>query len=387
MLNVKNPLALFVFMWLFVLYIYSKQYSLLLTPLTFETIGYVIMTCLSFVLSFYCMQIIFLEKKFVKNNVFEESASILPKLRRIFKIWVFFTLLEITYFRGLPLLSVLLGGEGKYTELGIPSLHGFLNAMVITLSNYCFYYYIKNKDKKFLYFFILCVLWPILLVTRQMLLSMVVQATVIYIMCNSIRISSILKVIFSGFLIVCLFGLVGDLRSGGDSFLNLAQPSSDYPTWLPSGVLWVYIYMVSPLNNVNFNIHIYPDFNFSPSVLISNFFPSFIRTKIFAPSDQFNFQLVNEYLNVSTMFPSYLEAFGRIGSLIFYFLLGLLISFVYFKFKSKNSNVKWLFILAVIFHNLIFSVFVDFFFNLVFLFQFVLHFYIAKPIKFSSNEN
>lgn len=387
MLNIKNPIALFVVMWLFVLYIYSKQYSLLFTPLTFETIAYVVMACLSFVLSFYCMQILFLEKKFVKNNIFEESSSVFPKLKRIFKIWIFFTLLEIAYFRGLPLLTVLLGGEGRYTEWGIPSLHGFLNAIVITLSNYCFYYYIKDKDKRFLYLFILCIFWPILLVTRQMLMSMVVQATVIYIMCNSIRISSILKVVFSGFLVVCLFGLVGDLRSGADSFLNLAQPSSDYPTWLPSGVLWVYIYMASPLNNVNFNLHKYPDFNFDPSPLISPLFPSFIREKIFTLSNNLNFQLVNDNLNVSTMFPSYLTAFGYYGSLIFYFILGLLICFVYFKFRSKNVNVKWLFILTVIFHNLIFSVFVDFFFNLVFLFQFVLHFYIAKPIKLFSNEN
>lgn len=387
MFNIKNPLALFVFMWLFVLYIYSKQYSLILTTLNFQTITYIIVVCMTFFLSFYCIQIIFYEKKFVVRNTFTESGSILMKLKQVFKIWLFFTLLEILYFRGLPLLTVFIGGGERYTEWGIPSLHGFLNAMVITLSNYFFYFYIKNKDKKFLYFFILCVLWPILLVTRQMLMSMVLQAAVIYILCNSVRLLSLLKVVFFAFLVVCLFGVVGDLRSGADLFLTLAQPSSEYATWLPSGVLWVYIYMVSPLNNVNFNIHLYPDFNFSPSVLISNFFPSFIRSKIFSPSNEFKFQLVNENLNVSTMFPSYLEAFGVIGSLFFFFILGLIITYVYFKFKSKYSNVQWLFFLVIIFHNLIFSVFVDFFFNLVFLFQFVLHFYIAKPLKRILNES
>ena len=87
------------------------------------------------------------------------------------------------------------------------------------------------------------------------------------------------------------------------------------------------------------------------------------------------------------MFPSYLTAFGYYGSLIFYFILGLLICFIYFKFRSKNANVKWLFILVVIFHNLIFSVFVDFFFNLVFIFQFVLHFYISNTLKLSNDKN
>lgn len=384
MLNIKNPIALFVIMWLFVLYIYSKQYSLLLTTLNFQTVQYVILTCLCFIVSFYFVQLLFIKKNLRVDNVFIESIHTSVKLKKIFKIWLFFTIIEIIYFRGLPLIAILgLGGDGgRYTEWGIPSLHGFLNAMVITLSNYFFYFFLKNKDKKFLYLFLLCVMWPILLITRQMLLTMIVQATVIYILSNSIKTSSILKVLIIGFLVVCLFGLVGDLRSGdGDSFINLVQPSSDYPTWLPSGVLWVYIYMVSPLNNVNYNIHIYPDFNFDLSILISNFFPSFIRNKIFSGSTEFNFQLVNENLNVSTMFPSYLEAFGYIGSLFFYFILGILISFIYFKFRAKNANVKWLFVLVIIFHNLIFSVFVDFFFNLVFIFQFVLHFYISKTLK------
>ena len=389
MLKIKNPIALFVAMWLFVLYIYSKRYSLVLTPLTDQTFIYVLEVCLFFTASYYCIRLLFLEKKFRKDNVFQENVFISARLKKILKIWLFFTLVEIAYFRGLPLLSIMgLGGNsGAYTEWGIPSLHGFLNAMIITLSNYFFYFYLKNKEKKYLFIYILCVLWPILLITRQMLMSMVVQAAFIYILSNNIKTTSVLKVILAGLGVVYLFGLVGDLRSGGNSFIELVQPSPDYPSWLPSGVLWVYVYMVSPLNNVNFNLYKYPDFNFDPTPLISPLFPSFIREKIFTSSNNFNFQLVNDNLNVSTMFPSYLTAFGYYGSLIFYFILGLLICFIYFKFRSKNANVKWLFILVVIFHNLIFSVFVDFFFNLVFIFQFVLHFYISNTLKLSNDKN
>lgn len=389
MIKINNPIIFFSFIWLVVLYLYSKHYSLLLIPLKLETSIYVILSCISFLMSFFTIRLFFMQKKFTSSTKFIEGVNIKNNLKKIFKIWIIFTIIEIIYFKGLPLLSLLgIGGIGTYTEWGIPSLHGFLNAIIITLSNYFFYYYISKKNKKYFYWYLLCLLWPIILVTRQMLLTMVVQATFIYILCNKIKIKSVLKVFFSGFVIVILFGLVGDLRSGdADSFIQLVQPSSDYPNWLPSGFLWVYIYMVSPLNNVNFNIIKYPDFNFNLSPLISSFFPSIIREKIFPPTNQFNFQLVNDNLNVSTMFPTYLDSFGYFGSLFFYFFLGLIISFFYLKFKSEKPNIRWLFFIVIILHNFMFSVFVDFFFNLVFLFQFFLHFLISKSYKRSYDKN
>ncbi|WP_298766053.1 O-antigen polymerase [uncultured Polaribacter sp.] len=383
MLKIKNPIVFFFVLWLFVLYLYSKQYSLLLTDLNNLTIIYILLTGLSLLISYCFVRMLFTHKFFEKKKVYDVNFGVTNfRLKKIFKIWLFFTLIEVIYFKGLPLLSLIGIGSGRYTEWGIPSLHGFLNAMVITFSNYLFYFYLKKKDKKYLYGFLVCILWPILLMTRQMFMSMIIMATIIYILTNKIKLAAMLKVVFCLCLVIYVFGWAGDLRSGSSiAFINLVQPSSDYPTWLPSGFLWVYVYMVSPLNNLNFNIDIFPNLHFDPSPLISSFFPSFLRKEIFPSSNQFNFQLVNENLNVSSMFPKYLDSFGYFGSLLFYFFLGLFISFVYFKFKSKNTSIKWLFILVIIFHNIILSVFVDFFFNLVFLFQMFLHLYIAKSPK------
>ena len=382
-MSIKNPIFLFVSFWLFVLFIYSKHYSLLLTVLNLKTVAYIVSICLSFIFSYFMIRLLLLDKKFVKVNSYSENPNTFSKLKVVFKIWLFFTIIEVLYFRGLPLLAILGlgGGIGRYTEWGIPSLHGFLNAMIITLSNYFFFYFLKNKRKKDLYLFLLCILWPIMLITRQMFLTMIVQATIIYILTNTIKISSIIKVVLAVCLVVVIFGIIGDLRSDADLFIQLVQPSHDYPTWLPSGVLWVYVYMVSPLNNVNYNIYNYSDFEFNLSPLISNFFPSFIRSKIFSSSGDSKFQLVNENLNVSTMFPNYLDAFGYYGSVFFFFFLGLIVSYIYIKYKSRKSNIVWLFILVIIIHNFIFSVFVDFFFNLVFLFQMVLHFIISNKTK------
>lgn len=388
MFKIKNPVFFFFILWLFVLYLYSLNYSHVLIALKKETIIYVILSCLSFFMSFITIRLLFLNKKILLNKYYSSNISINDNLFIIFRIWLFFSLIEIFYFKGLPLLGLFgFGGRESYTEWGIPSLHGFLNAIVITLSNYLFYYYITTKNKKYLILFSLCLLWSVLLVTRQMFLSMVLHSMFIYILCMNIKIKSFLKVFSLGLLVIILFGIVGDLRSGdSESFLNLAQPTSDFPLWLPSGFLWVYVYIVSPLNNLNFNIINYPNFNFNLSPIVSSFFPSFIREKIFPPSNEFNFQLVNEYLNVSTMFPKYLSSFGYFGSLIFYYLFGLVISYFYLKFRTDKLNLKWMFCLIIIFHNIMFSVFVDFFFNLVFIFQFFLHYSISRPLNFDHDK-
>ena len=241
--------------------------------------------------------------------------------------------------------------------------------------------------KKYIKYFLLCLLWPLMLITRQLFMSMAVQGILVYFFFNKLKTKNLLLFGVLALSIILLFGIVGDLRSGNsDFFIAIAQPSSNYPTFLPSGFLWVYIYITSPLNNVNFNIHDYPLFNFNPSPLLSSILPSFIRDKISFWGQSSNFKLVDDLLNVSSMFPNYLSAFGYFGSIFFYFIIGLIFNFIYYKTKRKKVNIKWVFILVVILHNILFSLFVDFFSSLVFIFQIVLHYIIGTKFNIKNDK-
>jgi oligosaccharide repeat unit polymerase len=245
----------------------------------------------------------------------------------------------------------------------------------------------QTKEKKYIKYFLLCLLWPLMLITRQLFMSMAVQGILVYFFFNKLKTKNLLLFGVLALSIILLFGIVGDLRSGNsDFFIAVAQPSSNYPTFLPSGFLWVYIYITSPLNNVNFNIHDYPLFNFNPSPLLSSILPSFIRDKISFWGQSSNFKLVDDLLNVSSMFPNYLSAFGYFGSIFFYFIMGLIFNFIYFKTKRKKVNIKWVFILVVILHNILFSLFVDFFSSLVFIFQIVLHYIIGTKFNIKNDK-
>ena len=361
------------------------HFSLVLTSLNFLLFIYIVLTCISFIISYFLSKDLFGYKQikseyFIKQNIFKS-------LKYVFYIWVLLSILEIAYFRSLPIFSIFGIGEGAYTEWGIPSLHGLLNSMILVISNYCLYLYIQTKEKKYIKYFLLCLLWPLMLITRQLFMSMAVQGILVYFFFNKLKTKNLLLFGVLALSIILLFGIVGDLRSGNsDFFIAIAQPSSNYPTFLPSGFLWVYIYITSPLNNVNFNIHDYPLFNFNPSPLLSSILPSFIRDKISFWGQSSNFKLVDDLLNVSSMFPNYLSAFGYFGSIFFYFIIGLIFNFIYYKTKRKKVNIKWVFILVVILHNILFSLFVDFFSSLVFIFQIVLHYIIGTKFNIKNDK-
>lgn len=375
-----NPILAFILIWAIVLYMYSLHLSGVLLKLDSATAMYILLVLAVLLISLFFVTFLFWKKSF-KNNFYFEDKNTKSKIRILVFIWAIFSLLEIILFKGLPVFSFFGIYSIPYTEWGIPSLHGFLNAIIIIVSNYQLFYYYRTKKKVYLFYFFCCLIWPILLVTRQMLLSMLLQALIFTLIYKSVRLQTVIRIAVFFLVFIIVFGIIGDFRSGADSFMSLAQPTENYPEWLPSGFLWVYIYITTPINNINYNILKFSNFNFHPSLLYANIFPSFIRNYIIKSDQGVNYELVNENLNVSSFFINYLDAFGYYGSLFYFFIFGLIISFIYFKTKSRKSNISWVFVLTVIVHNIIFSVFVDFFMNLVFLFQMILHY------KLSSSPN
>ncbi|WP_291910982.1 O-antigen polymerase [Chitinophaga sp. CB10] len=378
-MTLKNPVYLYVCIWLVVLVLYQMHLSNVLIPLSDATTSYVVASCLSFAIPGILFSIICIGRRNPTREIYVQS-NVNNKLRILIYFWLFFTAIETVCFGPFPILSFFGIPTALYTEWGFSGLHGLLNSTIIVLSNYSFYFFLSKKDKKYLLYFFLCLMWAIILVTRQMLMSMVIEAFFIFFFTGQLKIKTVLKVGLIGFLIVFIFGLLGDLRSGGDAFLYLADPTPAFPTFLPSGFLWVYIYITSPLNNINYNMPTYQPFTFSFTDAASQLVPSVIREKIFGPPAG-EFKLVNEFLNVGSAHTTFLSGFGYNGALIVFFLMGIFCTYVFMKYCNNRVNIKWIFILVVLCHNITMSVFVDFFTNLVFTFQIILHFWIGSSLK------
>jgi hypothetical protein len=125
-----------------------------------------------------------------------------------------------------------------------------------------------------------------------------------------------------------LFGFVGDYRSGSSDLIRKwAQPTDNYPDWLPSGMLWGYIYGATPINNLLRTVDVSPPLN---NLLFPNtaatLFPSVLRAMIYGEQlgETESGQLVDSTFNVSTAYVGPYQDFGFIGVAIYSMLTAFL---------------------------------------------------------------
>jgi hypothetical protein len=164
-----------------------------------------------------------------------------------------------------------------------------------------------------------------------------------------------------------IFGYLGDIRSGRDNIIAVAAPSFEYPDWLPSAFIWFYLYVSTPLNNVNFNIDLAP--NYFPLETASTFIPSFAREGfVNALGGSRQWDLVSETFNVSSLLQSVLSDFGVSGAMVFMLVCG--VGFSRLVRRSRVSAASF-FAVIVLLHGLALSFFANLLFHLVFMFQIV----------------
>jgi len=371
-----TPAMLYSFLWLFLIFIYNFRLSYLLLPINTNAGIFLLGSILAFLLG-YILNIMHFNKKsseFDIDNytyfVFNNNTSKL--LSKLLIILITGLSIEVIYFGNIPIFSVFgIGREIRYTEFGFPGIHGFFNAIYLVISSILFARQLVKPNKKNLIYLSILLIFPFALMTRQLFISMVVQFIFLYILIKPINLFSLAKLTTIVLIVLFVFGYIGDMRTGRESFIALAQPTFDYPDELPTGLLWAYIYLTSPINNVINNIDIQP--NYAPISIISGLFPSFVRDLILNLFDNniyTSWVLVNETLNVSSIHQKVLTDFGIWLGLMFY--TGLSFYLQIFHRKAKK-NPRYGFALSVVLHSIFLSFFVDFIFNLVFIAQIIIY--------------
>lgn len=379
--------------WLLVLFLYQFELSERLLPLDWQVATYTASTIISFYIGL-CMRLS--SKKRIdelalnKNQFFEFlwSTQVRRGIRYLSIFLVMMLMVEVVYFKNLPIISSLgVGPEIRYTDFGFKGLHGLFNAIYLIIANIIFLQWINQSAKvskiKTAANAFIFMLWPILLEARQLLLSLIIQLTISYLLIRGISFGRFLKLLMIFLFVILLFGYIGDIRTGRDGLLNVAQPTFDYPEYLPSGLLWVYIYICSPFNNVVNNYHLVKP-NYLPINTISSFFPSTISedVKNLLGGNRYAWDLVYEILNVSSIHEKLLLDFGPYLSVIIFFILGIVIKWFWIR---RFVGVRYYISVVVIGHGLALSIFGDFIFNLVFFSQMVMSALLFDNIKSAGN--
>ena len=280
--------------------------------------------------------------------------------------WLVITGVEIVVSGGLPILWLVQGSEKTYYDFGIHSIHGLMNSLISALALISFFAYLATSRKRFLIFPALLVFWSVVQVNRNVLSANLFQFAFLFFLLRQVSWRNIVRYTVFLLVFIYIFGLVGDIRSGADQFIALAQPTENFPPWLPSGFLWVYIYLGTPVNNLLYTFHnatpaYDPSFFNTTSLLL----PSVLRAIIY-PQHLLAVQgeLVEQAFNVSTAFVGVYQDMGYGGIFVYCFFLGFACTLVW-----RRTHVRSYLGYAVLAQCLVLSVFFNHFLYLPIIFQ------------------
>ena len=249
-----NPFYIYIYSFLFVFVTYAFDWSNLYPTLTFSVY-------LFFIASFIIagmFGVLFQRKNMPRFIPVKSSPRV---VMYYFLAGIFLVLMDIAYSGKIPLFEFAEGAQYGELEYGIPTLHVFIVAYNSFLATYIFYCYLNDKRKVYLlYYFILC-LCPLLVLSRSNLLFILISSLFVYLSFKGRKVYGILiKLVILVILILFGFGYLGNIRSSHETE-SYADPNefimavgdakeSFRNSAVPKAYFWAYIYISSPLANL-----------------------------------------------------------------------------------------------------------------------------------------
>jgi oligosaccharide repeat unit polymerase len=368
---ILQPAVIFAVVWGSVFLLYSLHLSGVLIYNNTQVLNTILTLCVPFLLACGAYSMIRGMILIVAPPVQSSDASISEeetyrrldkRLTLFFRLWLVVTAFEIVVSGGLPLVWLFTGSSKTYFDFGIPSLHGLVNSLVMSIALCRVVLFLKTGERRHLLVPIFFVFWPFVIISRMLLVVTLLEYAVIYIALKGVKAETIIRSVVGALSFIFIFGFIGDLRSGAETFRQLAQPTNNYPDWLPSGVLWIYIYVTTPINNlVHTSLWVKPiNSLLFPNTAVS-LFPSVIRSFIYSGNagQAVSGDLVTDTFNVSTAYVGPVQDFGNYGMAAFSVVIGMLCQMFY-----HQKTLRSLAIYAVLAQCLLTSLFFNNFFSL-----------------------
>jgi oligosaccharide repeat unit polymerase len=365
--NKISPLVLLVVPWLLVFCLYALGLTSNLIDIPRSLIGF-------FALVFFsvCVSQLICNKLKTRTYYAVDDNKLNNFLIKIAFIWLSGSLLEIFFSGGLPILWSMTGSSKDYTNFGIKSVHGIMNALYFTLIGGTTYSYFKNKTSKKIFYITCLLIWPVLMLGRGILLTALVQIVLCYVYFNGLSKVQIFKILCTALVSILAFGAIGDMRGDENPLAYLIlDPYKELFEKIPSGFIWVYIYITSPLANYANNAGVLdPTWSFNYSAV--NLFPSLLRPAGLDRADDFEF--VDPMLNVSTIFASSHSDFSYFGDAI---LVTMLILWAFFWYAKLLKSSVYILPYSMVGCVLFFSIFYNLFLLYPYLFSTLLQGFVA----------
>ena len=241
----RNPLYIYVFAFLITFLVYGLGWSNLYPPLSPSMKIFLFITFFVFIFCGWAIN----KLKLIRKSLSRTSPNL---IRMLFYILMGLYAVEFIYENNIPLLSKLRGEQGvNYMEFGIPLLHGILISFNSFLIAHSFATYMSTKDKMILKYSLLLYLPALLFISRSIMVMGVLTSLFIYLhFVGKIKFLTMVKLVVAVFFGLYLFGVIGNLRSGGNYFYVQSEAKDEFmESSIPKEYYWTYLYVGSPLAN------------------------------------------------------------------------------------------------------------------------------------------
>lgn len=384
-----NPFFIYILSFTLIVAIFSLKWSETFSELDSSLILFLVIT---FVVSFY---IGFKIDRYSFFQNYSKEHSFPAGLILLLILAAF--IIEYLYSKNIPFLELFNKSLNKNTEFGIPTFHSILVSFTSFYSVSVFTYYLNNKKKRYLLYFIISLFPSIFLVNRIMfMLALVSCFFVALIRIKRIRLSFLAVGFVMLIGVTYIFGYIGNYRSfrGIKEALPIATKASN--NFLNSGIpyefYWTYIYAASPIANLNYNIvKGYPNTNDPYGLLATQFLPDFMSKRVttIRPVIEKKPHLLYYYLNVCTIYTKPFLYYGWPGIIImFAFIAAVILLYLLVLIRYKEFYVEGLAILLTL---VLFNTFDNMYYYSGLSFQLVypliFGYYIRRKAQLGAKEN
>ena len=277
-------------------------------------------------------------------------------LRRVSTAWLILATIEFLLEGRVPAVDYLLTGQGDYRNFGVPSLHGALLALALAVALSSTVLAMSLDQHRFYLFTVLVGTYGILIINRKLLVLLALTTLALAVLFNGLRLRTIGYGLIAASAFVALFGYLGDFRTTR-GLVDRADLAVAYPSLLPSGPIWVYMYATTPLENAVNLMTSYPP----EGKLGARTFEGLVPTALLGNAGDNSTSAVNadrywlatSAFNVSTGY----EAPYRDGGWTFMAVINVLLGAVTAYVAYFRATLTWVPVLGILYLLAILSVF------------------------------
>lgn len=262
----------------------------------------------------------------------------------LFAIWIGY-LIEFVYNGGIPFLQVQNNEGYDYRDFGVPTFHVALVTFSSFFSVYIFHQLVSSFSWKRFLFYFLSVIPGILIINRGMVLLILTASLFVFILSlNRISLKAIVGVTASVLFVFYMFGVLGNIRQVGSNsseyILGTSHATESFRnSVIPKEFIWSYLYISSPLANLQSTVNYGDVFNDWGAFINFELVPDFISKRTGAALALFKRDVprIAPWLTVSTLYAKSFVFAGWPGIIAMY-LYFVTTTFMYIMLLRKRGK-------------------------------------------------